>query len=157
VRGQLVIVTKIRKEKAVSTIVATILMINTAVGMGVIYLVWTQGIVGLYTGNARVQYDLMESSRDESIVVENVWFGSTPSKDAIVFVRNIGIKEARIEAIYASGQLHKTYNTTKTLPYTARISECVAFQFLFNWNASTPYLFVVVTARGNKASGQWVA
>jgi len=153
----MVTLTKMRKKKAVSTIVATILMINTAVGMGVIYLLWTQGIVGVYTGNARVQYDLMESSRDESIVVENVWFGSTPSKNVTIFVRNIGIKEARIEAIYTAGQVQKTYNTTQTLPYTVRISERVAFRIVFNWNASSAYLFSVVTARGNKASGQWIA
>lgn len=132
-------------------------MINVAVLMGGVYLFWASGLIQGYQGNAAIQYVLMEEKRDEAIVIENVWFESSPSTRITVFVKNIGTRDARIEVIYIQGLSFRTYNVTQMLPYRVYVGARAAFQITYPWSSNVPHLIVVATARGNQARGEWIA
>jgi len=145
----------INRKKAVSTVIATILMINTAIAMGVIYVFWANGLLGTYTSKALVYFMLLEDRRDEEITLEKVWFEST--NNITLIVRNIGIKDLNITTIYVNGTAITQYNTTKTLPYKMYVGQRRAFSVTYTWATGSIYPIIVATSRGNQGKGEWVA
>jgi len=142
----------IGNRRAVSTIVATILMINLAIVMGGIMVAWAMGLIGTYQGGTQIQYMLMGEKAQEAIVVENVWLqGGTSIK---VFVRNVGSREAVIKAVYVNGT---SVNPSPSLPQTLYVSGNLTLTISKSHNAKYPQLIVVTTARGNQARGEWTA
>jgi len=141
----------LHKKRAVSTLIATILMINVAIVMGGVLLAWGMGLLGSYTSGTGVQYMLLEEKKEEAIAVENVWLqaGTTIR----VFVRNVGTREALIKAVYVNGT---SVSTSPSLPRTLYVSGNLTLTISsILHNAKYPQLIVVATARGNQARGQW--
>jgi hypothetical protein len=130
-------------------------MINVAIGMGAIYVVWANGLLGDYASKALVYFSLLEEGIDEEITLEKAWFES--SNKVAVVVRNIGVREANITTIYINGQAIKQYNTTQNLPYKLLVGRRVAFEVTYGWTSGSTYSFSVATSRGNQAKGDWVA
>jgi hypothetical protein len=143
------------KRKAVSTIVATILMINIAIGMGALYFLWTSGLMTTAMGRAQTQYGLLEESRDEAIVIENAWLFWNGTRMRI-FVRNVGIRQAVVQAVYVNGT---SVSTSPALPRTIYVSGNVTFliSFVTPYNPRYVQSITVATAGGNQAKGEWVA
>lgn len=141
-------------KKGISTLVATILMINTAIVMGAVMIAWAMGLIGTYQGGTQIQYMLMGERAQEAIVIEHVWFMTGPSKSIIVFVRNVGARETDLVSLYVGGS---SYAANVTWPYTLPTSNKVALQITYNWAYGTSYLIVVATKRGNQARGEWTA
>jgi len=146
------------KRRGVSTIVATILMINLAIVMGGIMIAWAMGLIGSYQGGTQIQYMLIGERAQEAIVIENVWFETGTPKRITVFVRNVGAREARLVSLYVGGS---SYTPNGTWPYVLLISppssSRVALQITYSWTSGVSYLIVVATARGNQARVEWAA
>jgi len=142
-----------RRRKAVSTIVATILAVNMAIVMGGILVAWAMGLLGSYEGGTRAQYILMGEKMQEVIVIEDVQFTTLFFKMITVYVRNVGVREAKLVALYINGQ----YVSTMWLPYVLPVGGWTALVTLYTWTSGANYLIVVATARGNQARGEWVA
>lgn len=143
-----------KTKKGISTLVATILMINTAIVMGAVMIAWAMGLIGAYQGGTQVQYTLIGERAQEAVVIEHVWFMTGPSKSIIVFVRNVGAREAELVSLYVGGS---SYTPNGTWPYTLTTSNKVALQIAYNWAYGTSYLIVAATKRGNQARGEWTA
>jgi len=142
----------IRRRRAVSTLVATILMINTAIAMGAVMIAWAMGLIGTYQGGTQVQYMLIGERAQEAIVIENVWLqGGTIIK---VFVRNVGSRDAVIRAVYVNGT---SVSPSPSLPQSLYVSGNLTLTIPISHNAKYPQLIVVATARGNQARGEWTA
>lgn len=141
-----------KNKKAISTVVATILMINITVVMGAVYWLWASGLLGTLMSQSQTQYTLLEEGKDEAIVIENVWLrgGTTIT----VFVRNIGTREAVIKAVYVNGT---SVTTLPSLPRTVYVSGNVTLTINVSHNSKYPQLIVVATAKGNQARGEWSA
>jgi len=141
-----------KQKAAVSTIVATILTINMAIVMGGVMIAWAMGLIGSYQGGTQVQYMLMGEKMQEAIVIENVWFQTGTPKKITVFVRNVGVREAKLASLYVDG----TSYTNASWPYTLPVGSAIVLQITdFNWAYGSSYLIVVATARGNQARGEW--
>lgn len=142
----------VNRQRAVSTIVATILTINMAIVMGGVMIAWAMGLIGSYQGGTQVQYMLMGEKMQEAIVIENVWFQTGTPKKITVFVRNVGVREAKLASLYVDG----TSYTNASWPYTLPVGSAIVLQITdFNWAYGSSYLIVVATARGNQARGEW--
>mgnify|MGYP001058936306 FL=1 len=142
----------IARRRAVSTLVATILMINTAIAMGAVMIAWAMGLIGTYQGGTQVQYMLIGERAQEAIVIENVWLqGGATIK---VFVRNVGSRDAEIRAVYVNGT---SVSPSPSLPYRLYVSGNLTLTISISHNARYPQLIVVATARGNQARGEWTA
>jgi len=147
-----------KQKAAVSTIVATILMINLAIVMGGIMVAWAMGLIGSYQGGTQIQYMLIGERAQEAIVIENVWFQTGTPKKITIFVRNVGAREAKLLSLYVGGS---PYTPNGTWPYilyvTPPSASKVALQITYSWTSGASYLIVVATARGNQARGEWTA
>lgn len=143
-----------RSKGAVSTVVATIMLVNTAVAMGAIMFAWSSGMLSAYRSDTEVQYSLIGEKTREAIAVENVWFQNGGQKKITVFVRNVGLCEAKLVSIYVSGS---PYLPNGTWPYTLVVGSRVSLQVICNWIANSTYQITVGTTRGNQARSQWVA
>jgi len=142
----------VNRQRAVSTIVATILTINMAIVMGGVMIAWAMGLIGSYQGGTQVQYMLMGEKMQEAIVIENVWFQTGTPKKTTVFVRNVGVREAKLVSLYLGG----TSYTNASWPYTLPVGSAIVLQITdFNWAYGSSYLIVVATARGNQARSEW--
>jgi len=142
----------IARRRAVSTLVATILMINTAIVMGAVMIAWAMGLIGTYQGGTQIQYMLIGERAQEAIVIENVWLqgGATIR----VFVRNVGSRDAEIKAVYVNGT---SVSPSPSLPQPLYVSGNLTLTISISHNARYPQLIVVATARGNQARGEWTA
>jgi len=141
-----------KQKAAVSTIVATILMINMAIVMGGIMIAWAMGLIGSYQGGTQIQYMLMDERVQEAITVECVWFESGPPKKITFFVRNIGVREAKLTTLYVNGT---SYTPNGTWPYTLTVGSRVTLLVNYTWTSGAIYLITIATTRGNKAHGEW--
>jgi len=155
-----------KREKAISTIVATILTINMAIVMGGVMVAWSSGLTGSYQGGAQVQYMLMGEKMQEAIVIENVWFVTSlpfpfpPGMYIEVFVRNVGVREAKLASLYVNGLSCLVFVVDPPLspwPYTLPVGDRVTLGTFWIWFSGTSYRIVVTTARGNQARGEWTA
>jgi len=143
----------LKRRKAISTIVATILTINMAIVMGGIMMAWAMGLIGSYQGGTQVQYMLMGEKAQEAIVVENVWLQSGTTIK--VFIRNVGTREAVIKAVYVNGtSVNPSPSLPQTLPVLGNLTLTIS---PISYNPKYAQLIVVATARGNQARGEWVA
>jgi len=140
------------RQRAISTIVATILMINLAIVMGGIMIAWAIGLIGAYQGGTQIQYMLIGERAQEAIVIENVWLqGGATIK---VFVRNVGSRDAVIRALYVNGT---GVSPSPSLPQPLYVSGNLTLTVSISHNARCPQLIVAVTARGNQVRGEWTA
>jgi len=81
-------------KKAVSPVIATLLMIAVAVAASVIVYVWSAGLLGTLMGGGGAQV------KEQVIVEAYDW----PTSDNLnLYVRNVGSSEVKIVAIYVGG------------------------------------------------------
>jgi flagellin-like protein len=145
----------IEKKKAISPIIATVLMINISVAMGVIYVLWANGTLGAYVSRSLLYFGSLEENREEDLALERVWFLST--NKTLVTVRNIGVRDLNITTIYVNGQSFTQYNGTVSFPYRLLVGQRTAFEVNSPWSSGATYSISVATARGSQAKGDYVA
>ena len=83
-------------RKAVSPVIATLLMIAIAVAAAILVYVWSMGLIGgLQTGGG-------QQVREQIMLDEYVWGGATPGAVTGI-VRNVGNAKVEIAAVYVEG------------------------------------------------------
>ncbi len=155
------------RRLGVSTVVANMLMILITLSLAAILVAWVGTSYGSFTGGSQLYYANRQQALQERFAIEMVFFNKTGSNHTLmVFVRNVGVQQITIEAIYVNGTAAGTstlpLDTTKpylctTLPVTLPIGN--ACEFRLTWGTTAPYWasgsifnFVVATARGNQAA-----
>jgi flagellin-like protein len=129
---------KIKKNsKALSPVVASIILIAVTVAVSVVVAAWMGGMsIGLM-GNA------------EQISVTNVQFadGTSPAADTIIIsLRNNGGADASISKVYVNDASVALSTLT---PLTLTKGAITDVTLTYNWAASTSYEFKFTTANGN--------
>ena len=93
-------------------------------------------------------------------MIENVFFNKTQTR-ILVFVRNVGVEDIKVVALYANGTpLSPTGNgstcTFSGTPLSKALPVGAVCEFNLNWGStwSTGSIFLIVaaSARGNQAS-----
>ena len=134
------------RRKAVSPVIATLLLILIAVAASIIVYVWVTGYVGGATPQSTPE--IMEKIKIDSVKVS----GTTVT----IYVRNIGDVDVNIGAAYildpASGTV-KAENTS--IPTTLTISKGDVGEIIItnaNLNSGDVYVAKVVTENGVEAA-----
>ena len=155
------------RRLAVSTVVANMLMILITLSLAAILVAWAGTSYGAFTGGSQLYFAQRQQALQERFVIEMVSFNKTaPAHTLMVFVRNVGVQQITILAIYVNGTAAGTsalpLDTTKsylctTLPITMPVGNVCEFRL--TWGSTSPYWasgsifnFVVATARGNQAT-----
>jgi len=87
-------------KKAVSPVIATLLMIAVAVAASVIVYVWSAGLLGTLMGGGGAQ------TKEQLILEAYDWTGA----NLVLYVRNVGSTDVTLAAIYVAGEQEPATN-----------------------------------------------
>jgi len=131
-------------KKAVSPVIATLLMIAVAVAASVIVYVWSAGLLGTLMGGGGAQVK-------EQVILE-AYGWATAAGPLDLYLRNVGSSDVTIAAIYVGGTQYTTgVASTISVKGAAKISVS------HSGTAGTAYVIKVVTATGGVFSFSCIA
>lgn len=167
---------KIKRRLAVSTVIGNMLMIAITLSLAAILVAWAGTTYGAFTGGSQVYFAQRQQALQERFVIENVYFNKTGTPPTmLIFLRNVGVEEVKIAAIYVNGtsltpQTGHTWLCT-TLPYTLSVQGVSNVQSVCEfsvdvssvvsggaictsipWCSGAIFLIVVTSARGNQVT-----
>jgi len=96
----------LKRKLGVSTIVANMLMILITLSLAAILVAWAGTTFGAFSGGSSLFFQQRGQALQERFVIENVYFDKYlqyPSLVVRVFVRNVGVEEAVMVALYVNG------------------------------------------------------
>lgn len=156
---------KIKRSLGVSTVVGNMLMIAITLSLAAILVAWAGTSYGAFTGGSQIYFGQRQQALQERLVIENVLFNKTTSQHyLILFVRNVGVEQIQIAAIYVNGTSFTSLDSptpappfalcTGTLPITLPVGGVCGFYLNWGsqWNSGSIFLIVVASARGNQAT-----
>lgn len=93
---------KFRRCLAVSTVIGNMLMILITLSLAAILVAWAGSTYGAFSGGSSLFFLQRGQALQERLVVEEVFFVKA-SNYMRVFVRNVGVEQLNIVAIYING------------------------------------------------------
>jgi len=156
---------RLRSKKAVSPVIANVLMVMAVFALGTILFAWATSSFGMYQGGAGVWFVSRGDALKERLVIECVDFAFTGMlrNKIYVYVRNVGTIDLKIVAIYVNGTTTLVASTIPSLvpPNTIALVvdqvTCITVVLSSPWDSDSVTNIMVATARGNSASGSWKA
>lgn len=97
---------KVLSKRAVSTIVATVIMVNIAVVLGVTAYLYSQNMLGVLIGNYNIYIERNKEMMQERISIANIRYSDDPYSDDFalnITVLNSGARHVYISSIYLNG------------------------------------------------------
>ena len=159
---------KFKRRLAISTLVGNMLMIAITLSLAAILVAWAGTSFGAFTGGSQIYFGQRQLALQERLVIENVLFNRTGTNHTLmVFVRNVGVQQIQIAAIYVNGTSYTTspgimgpatsVRCIGPLPVTLGVGgSAAACEFELNWSpvwtSGSIFIIVVATARGNQAT-----
>lgn len=141
---------KLKRNIAVSTIVANVLMIAITLSLAAILVAWAGTSFGAFSGGSQLFFAQRGQALQERFVIEVVFFNIAGSNTMTIFVRNVGVIDIKLAAIYVNGNPPTSNNGT--LPYALGVQQVVRFNMgIPAWTTGTVFTVVVASARGNQA------
>ncbi|MHA7647238.1 hypothetical protein [Nitrosopumilus sp. S4] len=153
VRKYLKLIHSPKNRRALATVVTTAIIISAVSIMGVMLVGWAN--TNLFTKQANLESSFNDKMNklNEHLVIQNIWFGSSPYVVNITLnnVGPIGLNVTEIEIT----------NSTDTIIYTITDggiapSEDYSMEKTFVWNSSEIFDFTIFTNRGNQFTAQEV-
>jgi len=123
-------------KKAVSPVIATLLMIAVAVAASVIVYVWSAGLLGTLMGGGGAQVK-------EQLILEAYDWSTSPLK---LYLRNVGSSPFKVVAIYVGGAL--STGTPATAEMTVKASTRIDVTYPITPASGTAYTIKIVTETG---------
>jgi len=148
------------RRRAVSTIIAEMLLIAMTVALGTIVYSFASTSFGAF-GNGFTQ--LVSGAGDalsEHVIVEQVYF-FTNQTGGDLYIRNVGLKNTSLVAMYVSNETYSAPVSGFSVQYpsgfpatpiTIRPGAVVQVKVLFSPTSGDTYAFVIVTRLGNEVT-----
>jgi hypothetical protein len=154
-------------KKGISTIVANMMMIGITLSLGAILVAWAGQSYGAFSGGSGLFYQQREQALQENFVIEEVFFEKNTTGQVFVFVRNVGLININVVAIYANGvpltpnsvlTVFAPCSFSTTTPVSASIGVGSVCEFSWQpslWTSGSTFLIVVASQRGNQVASTW--
>jgi FlaG/FlaF family flagellin (archaellin) len=162
---------KLKRNLAVSTVIANMMMIAITLSLAAILVAWAGTSYGTFSSGSQLFFAERGQALQESFVVEEVFFNKTAPDQIYIFVRNVGLLNINIMAIYVNGTAltpvstgHGSTCTFSGTPPSASLGVGSVCEFSVNWPTSScspnycPWVtgnifyIVVASARGNQVA-----
>jgi hypothetical protein len=155
---------KLKRNLAVSTVVANMLMILITLSLAAILVAWAGTTYGAFSGGSSLFFQQRGQALQERYVVEQVFFNRTGGTHTImIFVRNVGTIQVNIVAIYVNGTPFSALGDFNgagdawlcRLPDDGLLpvqSVCEFNMTIPTWAAGDIITVVVASARGNQVT-----
>jgi FlaG/FlaF family flagellin (archaellin) len=158
----------LKRNLAVSTVVANMLMILITLSLAAILVAWAGTTYGAFSGGSSLFFQQRGQALQERYAIEQVFFNKT-NNVIMVFVRNVGTIEINLVAIYANGTSYPGaggFSTTATIPNSTLctipdtgpkqmpVQSVCEFDLIWtdSWSTGDIFIIVVATARGNQVT-----
>ncbi len=163
----------VNSRKAVSTVIATILMINIAFVTGVLVFAWGQGVMGSFTAQSGTYFLTQGEVMQEKILMVDLRYLPSPpyQYQFNITVRNVGHIEARVAEIYLNdskvlSQVSLAWRNDGTLvsaaagKYLIPVGDAVTFAFISYPQSPKPNIgnrlhVLIASERGTRAFEEW--
>jgi len=155
---------KLKRNIAVSTIVANMMMITITLSLAAILVAWAGTSFGAFSSGSQLFFAQRGQALQERFVVEYVTFDKS-TNTVTIFVRNVGVEEVNVAAIYINGTSFNGSDmapvspcTTSTVLGATVVTIVVSSVCQFNlnwgktWTSGSVFSIVVATTRGNQAT-----
>jgi len=156
-------------RRGISTIVANIMMIGLTLSLGAILVAWAGQSYGAFGGGSQLYFQQRGQALQENFVIEEVFFEKNSTTQQIfVFVRNVGLININVVAIYANGtsltptSVLKVFSPCSSFsgtPLSVSIGVGVVCEFTWQptsaWSSGTIFILVVASQRGNQVASTW--
>ncbi len=159
-----------RSRRAISTIMANLMMLVIVVFLSAMLFVWAISSFGIYQGGAGYWFSSKSQANQERISLENAYFtcaltcGSPGATNNVVklYIRNVGAIPFRIASIYVNGTLYNispalNINVTQVCAVPACGSTAGLTLSGQTWMHNDVQTIKVATLRGTIFTSQWVA
>jgi len=162
---------KFWSRRGISTVVANVMMIGITLSLAAILVAWAGQSYGAFSGGSQLFYQQRGQALQENFVIEEVFFNKTAPDQIYIFVRNVGLININIVALYFNGTSqtpvssgHSSTCTFSGSPSSASIGVGSVCEFAVNWPTSscspnycpwvTGDVFYIVAAslRGNQVT-----
>ena len=150
-------------KKAVSPVIANVLMVMAVFALGTILFAWATSSFGAYQGGSGVWFINRGEAMKERLVIEQVSFTSayTPSLNEliIIYVRNVGTIDCKIAAIYVNASTQKVQTVNPPLAISLKVGSVTSINVTLTgtWHSGSVSTIGVATSRGCVVSGAWKA
>jgi len=145
-------------RKAISTIVANLLMVAIVLTLATSLFIWANSSFGIYQGSAGLWFSSRSEAMRERFVVEEAWFTDAGAKINI-YVRNVGDIDITIADIYVNRTKVDRAQIYPQLPRILPTGQVVQITITLSsmWSPGRVSEIVVATSRGNTVRGYWAA
>ena len=146
----------VSSRRAISTLLANLLVVTMVVSLGTMLFIWTTGVMGAYQGGAGVWFSTRSEVMKERLATEEVWFTNAVGQDRkniTIYVRNVGTNELKIAAVYVNST--QVWAGTKTLE-VGQVDR-ISLTLTTPWGRGCVTYISVATLRGNVVKGYWQA
>src|SRR5574337_969770 len=133
-------------RRALSSIVTSMVLLVATVILGSAVVVWSNGSFSVSKAITTTLYTTNVNKFTEQLVVENTWFGTTPSKFINVTLYNVGSTGITVTDIQIK-------NTTKTMDIPIIHGNILpqktnSTKISYGWTNKVPVSIIVTTAKG---------
>ena len=138
---------RIGTKRALSTPVTSAILLSAVATMGVFLVGWSNTTLSLNQAELEVTFSNNINKLGEDILIENVWFGTTPSKFVNVTLSNIGtlgITITDIELVEGTTTTSLTITNGDVLP-----DQIFSLEESYTWTSGIPIDIIITTGRGN--------
>ena len=146
----------IGSRRAISTLLANVLVVTMVVSLGTMLFIWTTGVIGAYQGGAGVWFSTRSEVMKERLAIEEVWFTNVMGQDhknVTIYIRNVGANELKISAVYVNST--QAWTGTKALE-VGQVDK-ISLTLTTSWGRGCVTYISVATLRGNIVKGYWQA
>ncbi|MGI0017512.1 MAG: hypothetical protein ACREA1_02250, partial [Nitrosotalea sp.] len=133
-------------RKALSSIVTGMVLLVATVILGSAVVMWSNGNFSISKSVTTTLYAANVNKFTEQLIIENTWFGNTPSKFVNVTLYNIGSTGITVTDIQIK-------NSTKTVDLPIIYGNILpqktnSTKIPYGWTSKVPLSIIVTTAKG---------
>jgi hypothetical protein len=151
-------------RRGISTVVANMMMIGITLSLAAILVAWAGASYGAFSGGSQLFFQQRGQALQENFVIEEVFFEkNVTNRQIFVFVRNVGLININVVAVYSNGTSLTPNTVLKVFgpcafagtPLSVSIGVGQVCEFTWNptvWTSGSIFFFVVASIRGNQVA-----
>ncbi len=132
-------------RRALSTVITTAIMLSAVAMMGSFLVLWSNSTLSSHKMAMESAYSSKLNKLNELLIIENVWFGSSPSKFVNITMNNAGSIWLNVTKIQLSGSGESKeffFNHTAIAPNKSNSTK-----ISYDWTDNVPINVIITTAR----------
>lgn len=131
--------------RGLSTVVTSAILLCAVAIMGSFLVSWSNSVLVSHKMSMESTYAAKMNKLNELLIIENVWFGQTPSKFVNITVNNVGTVWLNVTKIQI---VNSTYSKTFLFTHAQiKPGKSNSTNLSYGWTSGTPVDVIITTAR----------